>query len=336
MKQPIILTLLLLLFVMLAYSSYRPDILGDGFEQQTIAMGNDYEGDVTTTLVRTPKIDSAAAILYVHGYNDYFFQKEMSHDLNSNGYNFYAIDLRKYGRSQLSHQIPFHVLDLSEYFADIDTALSIMQNEGMRDIYLMGHSTGGLILSLYCDAKASQLRAKGLILNSPFLDMNETWLMETILIPITSFLGKYWPEMEVPSGVSSAYFESVHNSYHGEWDFDPQLKPRVSPPIRAGWIRAIHKGHNHVADGLDIQCPILLMHSDKSIISAHWVAEVQSADAVLDVNDMIRLSTKLGGNIHLVEIKDGLHDLILSGKDVREKALHEMILFLQYSESLDK
>ena len=56
---------------------------------------------------------------------DYFFQTEMAEQFNAQGY-FYALDLRKYGRSKLPHQIFYNVLDLNEYDAEITQALEII------------------------------------------------------------------------------------------------------------------------------------------------------------------------------------------------------------------
>ncbi len=36
------------------------------------------------------------AVLYIHGFIDYFFQTEMAEQFNQHGYDFYALDLRKY------------------------------------------------------------------------------------------------------------------------------------------------------------------------------------------------------------------------------------------------
>jgi len=44
----------------------------------------------------------------------------------SNGYNFYAVDLRKYGRSLIAGQKMFQVRRLDEYFADINATIKIM------------------------------------------------------------------------------------------------------------------------------------------------------------------------------------------------------------------
>lgn len=77
--------------------------------------------------------------------------------MNAHGYNFYAMDLRKYGRSILPNQTPFYCKSLTEYFADIDTALATIRSEGNKKILLMAHSTGGLITPLYLESKKDNL-----------------------------------------------------------------------------------------------------------------------------------------------------------------------------------
>ena len=61
-------------------------------------------------------------MLHVHGFADYFFQTEYAEWWIARGYDFYALDLRKYGRSIRAHQTPNYVADLREYFAELDPA----------------------------------------------------------------------------------------------------------------------------------------------------------------------------------------------------------------------
>lgn len=313
----LILTSLSLLTVQAQYS---PDILGDGFQALTIEMPDDYDGKVVTTLIRKfPDRPVDRAVLYIHGYNDYFFQTQMADTFCDSLFNFYAIDLRKYGRSMLPGQKPFQVRDLQEYFADIDTALSLVKKEGNREIILMGHSTGGLICALYCQAHRDRLPVQGLILNSPFLDMNQNWITENILIPVVSFFGRFIKNMEISQGKSTAYGESLLKGKHGEWEFDTTKKYLQSPPLTTAWIRAIHQGHLQIQKGLDIPCPILVMFSDHSVTGDTWTPEFQSGDAVLDVKDIEKYGKTLGPHVTEVSVKDGLHDLVLSRKDVREQ-----------------
>ena len=58
----------------------------------------------------------------MHGFADYFFQTEYAEWWTERGYDFYALDLRKYGRSLRPHQTPNYVTDLRDYFPEIDAA----------------------------------------------------------------------------------------------------------------------------------------------------------------------------------------------------------------------
>lgn len=77
------------------------------FQEQTLSLPDDYEGKVVATLISAMcEMPSAKAILYVHGYVDYFFQTHMAERFVREGWNFYALDLRKYGRSLLPINMP--------------------------------------------------------------------------------------------------------------------------------------------------------------------------------------------------------------------------------------
>jgi len=200
---------LLILFLILscnAFAQYQIDVLGYGFEQQKISMPNDYEGKVVITLVRKQQ-QHKKAVLYIHGFCDYFFQEELAKEYLANGFDFYAIDLRKYGRSLLDHQIPNNCKNIKEYFADIDTALAIIQQEGHDSIQINAHSTGGLIALSYAQAQSQKANNHlyKLVLNSPFVDMNQSPFNEKIAIPMVSFFGRFFPNLKVPDGVSTLY-----------------------------------------------------------------------------------------------------------------------------------
>ncbi len=316
----------------LAQSYYKPDVLGNDFEQHTFVLPDDYHGAVTATLVRKLSACDTThrAILYVHGYNDYFFQEEMANRFVDSCFNFYAVDLRKYGRSILPEQYPFEVRDMSEYFVEIDSAIHVIRREGNSEIILMGHSTGGLITSLYCDARKDNLPVQGLILNSPFLEWNFSALFRNVLIPAVAALGSVVPDWALPDASSpSLYGQSLHKDYHGEWDFNTEWKRIVDRGQRFGWIRAIDNGHAQVHEGLDIPCPILLMHADKSIYGDEWSDNFHRGDAVLDVEHIARYGKMLGLKVTELTVENGLHDLVLSQPTVREFVYTEMFAWLR-------
>ncbi len=330
MRQLLTIAFSFVLFsISFAQENTKADILGEPFWKKTFVMNDDYQGKVTSTLVGMNTDNKGdKAVLYIHGYNDYFFQKEMALKLDSAGFNFFALDLRKYGRSMLPDQTPFEVRNLDEYYADIDSALHYIKSQNIDNIILMAHSTGGLTVPLYASEHRDDKDIKALILNSPFFDMNQSWTYENIIIPAVSFFGRYFPDIEIPQGASTGYAESLLKEYQGEWDYDTNLKKTIAQPLTTGWIHAIHSGQMKLQKGLDLKMPILVMCSDSSFVADEWTPDFWRADVVLDVNDIVKYASCLGDDVEVVQINGGIHDLILSPKAAREEAYKDIFSFL--------
>ena len=312
------LLILLLIISCQAFAQYQNDVLGNGFEQQKILMPDDYEGKVVITLVRKQQ-QHKKAVLYIHGFCDYFFQEELAKEYLANGFDFYAIDLRKYGRSLLDHQIPNNCKNIKEYFADIDTALAIIQQEGHDSIQINAHSTGGLIALAYAQAHSQKVNNHlyKLVLNSPFVDMNQSPFNEKIAIPTVSFLGRFFPKIKVPDGVSTLYGESIAKQYHGEWEYNMNWKPLVAFDVNAGWLHAIYQAQKSIQKNYQIKQAILVCCSDHATYENVYSEKLQKGDAVLSVNDIQEICSKFKSHVKIKIIPGGLHDLALSEKSIR-------------------
>lgn len=318
MRQIISTLLFVLLGSVTSFAQWRPDVLGDGYEMRYVDQPDDYSGKVRCTIVRKlSDCSSGKGVLYVHGFNDYFFQAEMGDRFVDSCYNFYAVDLRKYGRSIIAGQKMFQVRDMKEYFADIDSALAQMKRDGNREIVLMGHSTGGLTTSLYMNENPDTL-IRALILNSPFLDWNQTKFQEKFLIPMVRGVARLFPDISITQGGGDHYARSLLADCDGEWHYDTSWKLTVSPNVDSGWIRAIDAAQSVIQDDPDIRVPILLMHSDRSFKNGDPDSMYLCTDAVLDVEDISKYGRRLGPVVTEVTVYGGLHDLVLSGKGVRE------------------
>ncbi|GAA3999833.1 alpha/beta hydrolase [Hymenobacter fastidiosus] len=310
-------------------SLYQPDILGADYEQRILPQPADYEGAVQSTLVRRlPAKQYAQAVLYVHGFNDYFFQQEMAARYQQHGYDFYALDLRKYGRSLLPQQRPNNVRDLREYYADLDAALTIVQAEGHATILLSGHSTGGLVAALYAQDGRQRTAVTALFLNSPFLAMHQSWFNKRVGVPLAAALGWLVPGAKIPTNLSPEYGRSLHREHHGEWDYQLAWKPNQVFPVTAGWLRAIHGGHQRIRRGLSIAQPVLVLHSDQTVRTGGWSDEYFRADGVLNVRDIHTLAPRLGPRVTVKAIAGGMHDLVLSRPPVREVVYRELFAWL--------
>ena len=310
----------------------REDVLGNGFKCMDVNHPDDYEGVVKSVIVFRPaKKESTKAILYVHGYIDYFFQTEMADHFNDWGFNFYAVDLRKYGRALMPHQKANFARDLTEYYPDIDAAIEKIKRDGNTEMILKGHSTGGLLTPLYLHDKKDDF-IKALILNSPFFDLNIPGFLRKIL-PLPLWLGKNFENLNMDF-LPQHYPKSLHKAYKGEWDFNLKWKPIENFPFYFTWMRAIRLAQVKLQAGLDINVPVLVMYSDKSYKKRKWSDDIKEQDGVLDMEHIAHFADVLGPDITKVEVAHGVHDLVLSKKKVREKVYTEIEDWLKIKQLL--
>ena len=311
--------------------TYQSDYLGNGFEFATINQPDDYEGKVVATVIRKQcSMPSNKAVLYVHGFNDYFFQSEMAQKFNEKGFHFYAVDLRKYGRSTLPHHKSNNMRSLTEYFADLDEALDIIRQEGNEQVLLSGHSTGGLLVTLYASERVGNEKFDTIFCNSPFYDMNMPGYQKRLLVPLVALFGKYFPDVLLPGKISEWYGHSLHGEKKGEWDYNLVWKPHLVPALNAGWISAIHQGHTKIKKGIILTRPILVMHSHQSIYSNDWNTSFFEGDAILNVKDIKGGAERIvAPKRTIIAIEGGMHDLILSPLQVRERVYLDLFEWLK-------
>ncbi|RAY11844.1 alpha/beta hydrolase [Actinomadura craniellae] len=305
------------------------DVLGPEYEAIELPLGEDAEGEVVATLVRRRgEAVNDRAVLYVHGFVDYFFQRHLADFYLAQGYDFYALDLRKYGRSLRPHQTPNFVDSLTDYFPEIDEAVRIVREEDGHDVLLVnGHSTGGLVAALWADRSGDRL--DGLFLNSPFLDLNVPALTRRVGSGLAWTLRRPFPRATLPAAVSELYARSLHRDHDGEWEFDLAWKPLTGFPVRAAWLAAIRRGQRRVHAGLGIDVPTLVMASTRSVRPRPGVVDLSSADAVLDVEHMARWAPRLGSHVTLVRIEGGMHDLVLSPGPTRDRVFTELARWMR-------
>lgn len=304
------------------------DVLGAPYEQMTIDLGRDSEGSVTATLVRrlcNADTPGRRAVLYVHGYNDYFFQTHLADFFVGLGIDFYALDLRKHGRSLAEHQTPNYIDKVSTYFEELDEAIRIIRDvDGHDRVLVNAHSTGALTTALWAHKRRADGVIDAMFLNSPFFEFNVSPTMRSTMGPTMAAVARARPFSLVPAGLNTVYGTSIHADHQGEWQFDKAWKPVVGFPIRAGWLAAIRAAHARVRAGLEINVPILVGMSARTYRSAKWSEEAHTADAVLDPAHMIRWAPRLGRHVTLVSFEGARHDLLLSRKPVRDQVLHEL------------
>ena len=302
------------------------DVLGEPYERHTIELGTDDEGPVVATLVRRRGDQpSRRAVLYVHGFVDYFFQTHLADFFVDRGWDFYALDLRKYGRSLLPHQTPNFAQSLTDYYPELDEAARIIREvDGHDQLLVGGHSTGGLITSLWAHSRQGDGIVDGLFLNSPFFDFNVPWALRRPLMSVLTSTAKRNPYRVLPFSTLGLYGESLHTERKGEWTYNLEWKPVLGFPVRLGWLKAINRGQRKLRRGLALEVPVLVACSTRTFRGRGWTEDARTTDTVLNVEHIARWAPGLGSRVTIARIDGGMHDLTLSGKEARTKVFQEL------------
>jgi alpha-beta hydrolase superfamily lysophospholipase len=288
---------------------WQPDRLLPGFEALELEFPDDYDGRVLATLVRLPAAAAPrGAALWIHGFVDYFFQRHVAERFAMEGYAFYALDLRKHGRSLRPHQHPNFCKSIAEYYPDITRSIDVIG----EPVLLAGHSTGGLITSLYAHEGPHRERVRALWLNSPFFDWKlPDW--KRVQLHMAAAVGRFFPFFNDPRALLRDYGQGLLDQ---GWQFDTALKPIEGFPVYYGWLGAITDAHEKVHRGLDVRCPVLAMHSDE-------------ADLVLDWRHIARWSRSLGPEVAVLAFPGAEHDLTLSRPEIREEVFRQLFAWAE-------
>lgn len=314
-------------------AEWTDDVL-PGYRQHSLALGTDPdgEGELFATLVRTSdSIPSSSVVLAVHGYTDYFFNTELADHFAARGWRFYGLDSRRCGRSWREGQTPHFTTDLTHYDRELEGALAIISAENpAARVLVYGHSTGGLVVALWLDRVRSRgdtaaLKIAGLVLNSPFLDLNGPAILRTRATSTAIGAASRVRATRVVRGAGSGgYGLTLHRAYHGEFDYNLTWKPIGGFPITVGWIHAIRRGQARLHRGLDVGVPNLVLRSDHSVAETAETQLLQRGDAVLDVAHIARWAGCLGNRTTSVPVVDAKHDVFLSLSEPRAAAYAEL------------
>lgn len=311
-----------------------PDEL-NGCSRMTLPLGEDEEGPVSATLVRydgpngrdcTQRRESPppAPVVHLHGWSDYFFNLPMARHWSAQGRPFYALDLRKYGRSLRPWQTPGYIDNLHDYDAELSAALDVV---GHPSPIIQAHSTGGLVAALW--ARRNPGRVSALMLNSPWLEMPGDVAARAAVEGLVTPLQHLQPKRAMKLPVMDTYWQSLSEEAQGEWSLHHRWRPRYSFPMRAGWLKAVLAGHREIYEGLDLPMPVLVMLSGETVYRRQWSVDLQQADSVLDVELLARRAVRLGDCVTVLRLPGAMHDVFASAREVRTAALDHAARWLR-------
>ena len=320
-------------------SDWSVDLLGPAYRCRELPLGVDPDGagPISATLVRheDAPVEAVAVVLVVHGLSDYFFHTHLAEFLAGRGIATYGIDLRKCGRSRREGLTPHFTTDLERYDDELDQALDVITTERPDlPVIVAAHSTGGLVSPLWLARRRDRGRLDpvvGLILNSPWFQLDVPERSRRILDPVIRTLATVRPFYRLPLPSSDLYVTSTHADHDGDFHFDVALKPPGGVGVRAGWLAAIRRAQRRLQSGLDLPLPVLLLRSTASSVGKRGVGVDVDTDLILDVRSMERFADRVSADVTDVPVTGARHDVFLSRPAVLEVVFDQLGRWLDHT-----
>lgn len=158
------------------------------------------------------KKDSAKTwILWIHGFAEHRLRyHDFANFLNENNINFFSFDLRGHGDSDGKRGL---ILDFNDYLDDVDAGVQEI-SKYTNEMFIAGHSMGGLILGRYLELRNPSIKIKASIFTCPFMGLGmpvPAWKRK-----LAELLSKPFPGLALPSGLDAkdlSHDESIVKAY---------------------------------------------------------------------------------------------------------------------------
>ena len=318
--------------------AWSPDFLGDGVEAAPLGRGpsgplgilvryGHPSGSTAAAGDGGPPPGRARALVYVHGWSDYFFNLELARFADRLGLRFFALDLPEHGRSIGHGTVPGYVGSAAQYLESVGAAVQAAAAEAGARPVLMGHSTGGLAAALFAQRSPGEL--SGLVLSSPWLVPHGGPLAGRVLEAALQPASARWPQARLPLPPRGFYWRAIAKEAGGEWELRSDLRPPNAFPVRVGWLHGVLEAQRALRAGPRIALPALLLASSASDTGLVWREQMRSRDAVLNVAPMRRAAAALCSDLDEAIVEGALHDVLLSAPAVRQEAYGRLGAWLE-------
>lgn len=255
----------------------------------------------TATKWQLASSDPKFVLVYVHGWNDYFYQSHLARMFNHLGGAFYALDLHRYGRNTPQWQgKPWngYTEDFTNYDPELNWAVAHAREEhpGLP-LLVMGHSMGGLVVSGWAARHHNDF--DGLIFNSP-------WLVHDVSgVPAGEQLWRLFADygrakrFALPQGPDMVYSDSLvgyraigsplprrlvpfqNDPSVAGWIINPKWRILTGAPMVTGWISAVFQAHRWLVTEATFPDKPVLCLSGNHRLDSRYQAEVTRVDAIM-------------------------------------------------------
>lgn len=198
-----------------------------------------------------PAKKTKSVIVIIHGYAEHSGRYAHVADyLVDHGYAVETFDLRSHGKSDGKNTF---IRSFDDFLSDVDLFLKrVKERHPSKSLFLLGHSMGGLIASLFVVTRKPDV--KGLMLSGASLKISDE--ISPLLVKLSSVIGAILPKLPTIrlDGTAVSRDPEVVKKY----DSDP-LNYRGGIPARSGaeFNRAMKQIQNQMGA---ITLPLLIMH----------------------------------------------------------------------------
>ena len=300
------------------------DIL-PGFKNRKIYL---YRGEEATLIYKEGGFNKA--VLSIHGFASYFTNEELANRYLANGYNFYAVDLRNYGRSIRDEDKRFYIDDMRSYFEELDIAVDYVSSRN-NEILLSGFSMGGLISSIYLKEGFNRGKINRLFLHSPLFKFRTNLVKR---IPFGSFLmgmGRRFSNFKINFNVER--YKGILERFDSKGRYKHFLMKNKRIPLHLNWFKTMSDNIDKLSKGLNLEIPILVLSSTKTYDFSKET-RITESDLVLDVKDIKERAPLVGENVEVRQIEGGAHDLFISAEEAKEETYTALFEWLKKNEGV--
>jgi len=252
-----------------------------------------------------PENNANAIVAIIHGYAEHSSRyTHVAKYLVNHGYAVETFDLRSHGKSDGKNTF---IRLFDEFLSDVDLFLKRVQERHQdKNIFLLGHSMGGLIASLFVVTRQPELQ--GLILSGAAVKISDD--ISPLLVKLSSIIGKILPKLPTIKldGTAISRDPEIVKKY----DNDP-LTYRGGIPARTG--AELNRATKMIQQQMEaIKLPLLIVHG--------------TADRLADPEGSRQLYKRAESKDKTLKLYDGFYHEVMNEPE-KERVLGDIVNWLE-------
>jgi alpha-beta hydrolase superfamily lysophospholipase len=252
-----------------------------------------------------PEKQPKANIAIVHGYAEHSTRyTHVAEYLMHQGYAVETFDLRGHGQSDGKRTF---VRSFNEYLTDLEQFLErVRQRIKTENMFLLGHSMGGAIVTLFTITKKPDI--KGLILSGPALKISDD--ISPLLVRLSSMIGTVLPHLPTIKLDSSGLSR------------DPEVVKRYdNDPL-------VYRGGIPARTGAEITGATKLIHAQMESVSLPLLILHGSNDRLADPEGSKSLHQRAQSNDKTLKLYQGLYHEVMNEPE-KEMVLGDIVEWME-------